>query len=350
MGLAIVWIFLFHSRVQFDSVALTQFKELGFAGVDLFVFLSGYGLTHSALKRPTRISRFYLKRLGRIGPPYLIAVALALMTSLMLGDTVPLREALEKLSATYFLLGHGRYLWFIPTILLFYLGFPYIFKGYLASPHKRRFTATTIGACYLVCLACILCGLQYYLIALARVPIFILGIHLAHGHLTDPSSGPNLLGHTLFLVIVLTGIVLLRSLVPEGFRHATGLNFYPLLFFTYSCLLLIARLLAGLATLDHAATSALLQLLGRLGGLSLELYLVHEHIIFPLGSWLIGRLSFQKPTLALYNPGRIPEYFLYFLLSLLLAAGLRQATATFRSRSSHHGKTDQRHTHPGLHQ
>lgn len=45
MGLAMLWVMLFHAyELRFGVFLLDSFKALGFAGVDIFLLLSGMGL------------------------------------------------------------------------------------------------------------------------------------------------------------------------------------------------------------------------------------------------------------------------------------------------------------------
>ena len=70
MGWAILWIMMLH-------FTFTQIKPLGFlaqygfAGVEIFMFVSGFGLYFS-LDKDNNLFRFYKRRLLRIFPTYYI--------------------------------------------------------------------------------------------------------------------------------------------------------------------------------------------------------------------------------------------------------------------------------------
>jgi len=66
MGIAMIWVVLYHYQLQGPLAA--PFR-LGFTGVDLFMFVSGLGLYFS-LSKDDNVKRFYKMRLLRILPIY----------------------------------------------------------------------------------------------------------------------------------------------------------------------------------------------------------------------------------------------------------------------------------------
>ncbi|MDY3984139.1 hypothetical protein [Dysosmobacter sp.] len=77
MGLAILWVMLFHAyEFHFYVPLLDALKGIGFAGVDVFILLSAMGLYVSLSKASKRererererTSRFFLRRLARVLP------------------------------------------------------------------------------------------------------------------------------------------------------------------------------------------------------------------------------------------------------------------------------------------
>ena len=69
MGLAILWIILFHTGMSLPF-PLSQLKQQGFGGTDIFIFLSGFGLYYS-LKKDNNPIEFYKRRLTRVLPAYI---------------------------------------------------------------------------------------------------------------------------------------------------------------------------------------------------------------------------------------------------------------------------------------
>ena len=56
-GAAILWIMLFHSTLRLTWPPLHLIKATGYAGVDVFLFLSGIGLYYSMEKDPSPTDR-----------------------------------------------------------------------------------------------------------------------------------------------------------------------------------------------------------------------------------------------------------------------------------------------------
>lgn len=118
MGWAILWIMMLH-------FTFTQIKPLGFiaqygfAGVEIFLFVSGFVLFYS-LDKAYSIPYFYKKRLIRIFPTYYI---IGIFASLFLfGDN--LFEYLFRYTTIGFWTGGIYWEWHIPSIVMFYIFSP----------------------------------------------------------------------------------------------------------------------------------------------------------------------------------------------------------------------------------
>ncbi|MFV0538204.1 MAG: acyltransferase family protein [Dysgonomonas sp.] len=71
MGIAILWIMLFHSNLDVSFFTIFDLiKSIGNAGVDIFMFVSGFGIYYSLIKGVS-LKTFYKNRLWRILPYYL---------------------------------------------------------------------------------------------------------------------------------------------------------------------------------------------------------------------------------------------------------------------------------------
>lgn len=179
MGVAIIWIMLFHSGIDApDNFVLRAIWYIfvsfgGGCGVDLFFMLSGYGLVYSASKLSS--SREWIpwigKRLKRIVPSYLIVAVMYYM----LCDQLSWYNLLQL----SFLLDGVRDFWFIPAIIICYLFFPLVF----GSCKKYGFRICCTVYVLLVLLGSVV--LAHYLpdyfckteIFLLRIPCFIIGVY-----------------------------------------------------------------------------------------------------------------------------------------------------------------------------
>ena len=74
MGFAIIGILLFHSRIAVPYI--DNLFVIGYGGVDIFLFLSGFGLFFS-FSENQNLASFYKKRFLRIFPAYIFIVFLS---------------------------------------------------------------------------------------------------------------------------------------------------------------------------------------------------------------------------------------------------------------------------------
>lgn len=133
-GLAILAIILAH--VGFSLAAdyhfLLPISTWAGVGVDLFLFLSAYGLTLSAIKKDLSIFKFYLRRLSKVLiPVWIVLVLLLIFDKVFLNITYPFQLTVQNFFGWFpeadILHNLNSPLWFITPLLFYYLFFPIIF-------------------------------------------------------------------------------------------------------------------------------------------------------------------------------------------------------------------------------
>ena len=135
MGIAMLWIIGYHLWLHDMSFYDTSFKlfshifKFGYVGVDIFFFLSAYGLCHSYSNSSWK--SFYFKRFVRIVPLFVIYKIFCF--AIGGGDFLQfLQYGLLQLSTItvipYFCPKAISQDWFVPAILNFYIIFPLLFK------------------------------------------------------------------------------------------------------------------------------------------------------------------------------------------------------------------------------
>jgi len=134
-GLAILGIIFTH--LTYGKFYGTEFLfPLGIWGgiaVNLFFFLSGYGLAASAIYHPKTIFDFYRKRVAKIYLPLWIFLFLILSAdAYVLNCHYPLAEIIAAWLGFFpradFFASINSPLWFLTPLLFYYLVFPFIFK------------------------------------------------------------------------------------------------------------------------------------------------------------------------------------------------------------------------------
>lgn len=135
MGLAMIFVMLFHQPyvIRFP---FSFFHHYGYYGVDVFFFLSGFGIWFSLHNnKQGGVMSFYARRLWRIWPYCLVAGWIIF--------SITVAEQ-GNASSEFFLLSlTGTNLWYIRSILVFYLFAPLLYMGiqFLGSAGRSRLLA-----------------------------------------------------------------------------------------------------------------------------------------------------------------------------------------------------------------
>lgn len=176
MGWAILWIMSLH-------FTFTQIKPLGFlaqygfAGVDIFMLVSGFGLFYS-LEKNSHIVPFYRKRFLRIFPTYYF---LGIFASIILYHENILTY-LFRYSTIGFWTGGVYGEWYIPSIVFLYLLTPFIKKLYA----RRLFIIIILIGCLCLIASYIIVANNYinkgepHFFLLYRIPAFLFGMACAY--------------------------------------------------------------------------------------------------------------------------------------------------------------------------
>lgn len=172
MGLAILWIILFHSR--FDLLIGDNLKRIGYGGVDIFFFASGIGCYHSLIKNPDNF-HFIKRRILRILPTYYTFLFFWLIFKVFFSN-ITLREILGNIFCVgWFLKLDNQFNWYINGIWLFYFLSPF-FVAYV----KQKTVKINHLFLFMILLALNIPFINtYWLILSSRLPIFFLGILFA---------------------------------------------------------------------------------------------------------------------------------------------------------------------------
>lgn len=298
MGLAILWVMLFHAYpFTFGVAALDSFKEHGFAGVDVFLLLSAMGLYVSLAKKGS--GHFFRRRLARVLPAYWLVAGLYSLLLLWRGR-IGWSVVLWNLSALHYWFHiPGSFNWYMPALLAFYALTPLYVRLFRRCSHPGWLTLAVFPVSYGIYRLSIPLRLNYTEDFVCRMPAFALGILMGHFLLTDQ---PLTRRHALVWgAIALCGVRVMvlcardQLYISPCYRAASVL--------VPGCLL-TARALAYLP-------EALRALLRMLGQASLEIYLLNV-VVTREFDFLAARLD------------RGPRHLFYYAVvyTLNLTAGL----------------------------
>lgn len=280
MGMAILWIMAFHcylKPLEAHRIPIVYaIIKHGNLGVEIFLFLSGIGLYHSQ-RRKSGITAFYLRRVIRVVLPWLILSFPYWGLKTLIIDRGGFGAFLLNWSGLSFWTDGITTVWYVAFSVLLYALYPLIFRC------QRRSAATIpaliAGAILLNIVLYLICPAHYdkIEIALARIPVFLLGCYAGESIAEEKKLFKNRAVYLYLLVMILLYVFKLCY------------NRFDLPWPTLSVAVLIGRL-GGQATalLVILAASLLFTVFGLkplkkmlsfLGGITLELYLLHVFLL-----------------------------------------------------------------------
>ena len=176
-GLAILWVVYFHARLGLSGF-LFEVQKIGYGGVDLFMFLSGFGLFYS-LEKDGDICRYFNRRLERLMPSYLPFCLVWLCVMLPISEAGK-ATAVRMITGNLFMFGFFANTvvmnWYIGVMALTMVLAP-LFHAWLKGGRHGVLRGLALAAlCFAIGLAYI--GQEQYM-AFSRLPVFVLGMLFA---------------------------------------------------------------------------------------------------------------------------------------------------------------------------
>ncbi len=269
-GAAILWVVFFHAQLGLGGL-LYDVQKIGYGGVDMFLFLSGFGLYHS-LSRDADAGRYLLRRARRLLPAYLpfCAVWLCVMLPLYgLGTVQSVRVVAGNLLMLGFFAGTPAMInWYVSALALTLLAAPLVYGLMARASHPRRCAVLVAAACFAGGLCFI--GTEAYM-AVSRLPVFVLGMAAAVPAREEGTSG----AYALALAGGACGLAVLYGCFA---RFPETLDFYGM--YWHPFVLIAPALCAGLGWLFSRAgrASAALAPLRALGRASFEIFLFNAWV------------------------------------------------------------------------
>ncbi len=144
-GFSIIAIVLFHLIAYYSDFPqiIKKMSFFGGAGVHIFIFCSGFGLTFSYLKNKDSIKKFFFKRIKKTYIPYIIIVLISFFIPFMYYGNDRIQALLShiflyKMFIEQFVDSFGIHFWFISTIFQFYF-FYYLIMFIKSKIHNKKF-------------------------------------------------------------------------------------------------------------------------------------------------------------------------------------------------------------------
>jgi len=327
MAFAILGVLFVHSGIKIPYKFLNSIVQMGYGGVDLFFFLSGFGLFCSCQKDDKCLT-FWWKRIKRIMPAYVICI---LITQLVLKGKVNWTNLWQDcLFVGYWIrpLKWHYFAWFISGIMGLYLIYPLYYKIFRRYPIGATIHASLVG---------IFCAgiYSYYFLVLhpkgcnafihlfARTPIFFIGTLFAYLYEKEKMGNLSIRKEWLLVMLVLPfvgykilGIVTHMGLTYNQLRNS-GSIFYPFI-------IIIPGFAVALGFVLSHCHSVIKTVLGWVGNSTLETYL------------LIGvTFHYQKTFIKLAGGSNIVGCLLMIVTCIMIACFIHYALRLFTNFTYH---------------
>lgn len=303
MGIAIIWIAIYHIPLKTSIPVLHFINDTGYGGVDFFVFVAGFGMYYSLAKSDSNglidLHSYIKRKMLRFLPSYLPFIFVWMIVKKIL-HRIYMTEVFGNLTMTGWWNGaENQFNWYIDLMLLLYIIGPLIYAIIVNTTHVLRNAV-------LVLLLMFMMGVSFFhgqlILAISRLPIFVLGMLMAviteNGMDTEAEEKLCKLIECRWIWYILSviGIAILyvcRIQTRLDCWHY-GLYWYPFFLIVPGVSVLftdIADVFSG-----RKATMAIVNFISEIGKASLEIFLFHLAIFefmqlkgtYTLGIWIIA--------------------------------------------------------------
>ena len=288
MGIATLWILVFHVWIPvFNKPAnpvtdvlhnIEEYIRLtGFYGVDIFLMLSGIGLTY-AIKKDS-LWKFYYRRIRRVFLPFLVA---SLVSWPVRGWTFGI--FIKNVTGYSFYFNHiHTFCWFVTAIITLYIAFPVYYKLFSMAKSKFLFTTLVIALWFL--LSILFHGtirFDFYGFT-GRIPVFLIGIHFGHITQSEKEIVFTKKHYAALLLMFAAGIFLGYMYTFKDFEIVLpgAKATVPGTLISVSLSFLVAKLMEILDRKVPKLGKVLVAVIGFFGTISLEVYCTYECLLIP---------------------------------------------------------------------
>ena len=252
MGIAILWVVFYH--FGFHTPIISHVTRFGYTGVDIFMFLSGFGLFYS-LQKKQGLSNYFKKRVMRIFPSYFLV---GITLSLFCYPNENFWDYLWRCSTFGFWTNGIYYEWFIPAIIALYCLFPLAFR-ILACNRIRQYKFLIVCCLIFSAYAAFNYTIvdNWHFLLLYRIPIFLFGaltaFYIAKQYSQKEYNWIGIIGVFIFIGFFI---------IPELRTRYIAFTFLTPLIISISCICV-----KNITIINKWG--------GVIGKASLEIYLVH---------------------------------------------------------------------------
>ncbi len=285
MAFAILWIMLFHMQIISGIVAVDAIINIGYAGSDIFYFVSGIGIWFS-LEKSESLGDYFKKRFIRVVPMWWCFIGFWIYFRMKWFGLTPFQAVANVFMVESFFDIDSAFNWYIPFLMVFYLVAPAI---------KRIMEIIPAVLCLIiVCVVVFVLGFFVVespdiMIGFTRFPVFVMGMYMGCRMYSDPGGRFSVPELVVWILLAPVGLYLTYYFGRDflwGWHN--GLIWYPLVLSTPGLCMAISLLSKVLPD----AWSKPFMFIGRH---TLSIYFVHIFIFEIYTKYLVG-FSYVTPV------------------------------------------------------
>lgn len=279
MSVAIIGIVLFHMNPISDNRIITGIQEIGYGGVDVFLFASGIGCyySYSRIQNPYD---FLVKRMKKILPMYFFALGFYFFNR----SDILFREVIGNVFSYAYVGGfEHNFSWYISFLWITYILVPFIY-GYINANTKHIQKYIFLGLLS-VFIAISFIGNSSLIIAFSRIPIFVIGMCVGdYFSMHEKVKIRNVFALVLVSIIGFSVLIKLLHIYPD-LAWEYGIYWLPYIMITPGMCFLISFICSILSL--NSVISKFISIIGNvIGGNTLAIFLADT--IGPFVSAILG--------------------------------------------------------------
>ena len=303
MGIAAIWIHVYHAWIhtiinpatafgKFMSSAETYTVTIGNVGVDVFLLMSGMGLTYAIKKE--LLPTFYYRRIRRVYLPFLIA---AIVSALL--EKWTLLTFLQIISGySFYVYDINTYCWFVPAIITLYIMFPLYYVEFDKIRNKHICTGVALLLWLFISILVINVMREDMFGFFNRIPVFLIGIWFGYMAQSGKFIVFKARHYILLIIVFIASLFLLHLYKIQGFSLILEQEklVIPNGLFAVSFPFLVAKLMDLIERRFPKAGSIIVKVIGFWGKISLEIYLIYTCFLVTFFSPIVLKIrSFGTP-------------------------------------------------------
>lgn len=272
MGFAAIWIMLFHSTINVPMRAIDTVIKIGYLGVDIFMFMSGFSMWNSfCVSCRGNGKEFIYRRFKKIFPTF-IPFAILWITSYLINNYKSTNELIEAMHTKDFWITIIIFRWFVPCIILCYLITPIINAIFNRFGYKIQTLLVLIAICIGISMPFVYLKSSLALMVILRIPEYIIGWY--YGAAASKTKN-HILTRVAIIVFMYAAYYCLLGTFSDEYLSDTGLYWWPAIVCVSSMVICLARC----RYIDN-------KIFNFCGKYSLELYLWHVFFMFSIIDFL----------------------------------------------------------------